>query len=134
MPKNKMLESLKARARSLKKESTAIYFAYQDPRMPLAAKIVVLITLGYLLSPIDLIPDFIPVIGYLDDLLIVPALIALSLRLIPGDIMENARKRAESEPLQLKKNWFFAALFILVWIVLLIGVLLLLIRLFKKGK
>ena len=128
------MQRLKDRARGLKAEIAAIYYAYRDPRMPVPARIVILITLGYSLSPIDLIPDFIPVIGYLDDLLIVPALIALSLRLIPGDIMENARKRAESEPLQLKKNWFFAALFILVWIVLLIGVLLLLIRLFKKGK
>jgi len=126
-------ESLRARAKDLKKESAAIYYAYQDPRLPLRAKAVILLALGYSLSPIDLIPDFIPVLGYLDDLVVVPALLALALRLIPGEVMAAARKRAENESVRLKKNWLFACLFILVWIALLLAIFFPLVRLFKKS-
>jgi uncharacterized membrane protein YkvA (DUF1232 family) len=127
-----MMENRRARARSLKKEIVAIYYAYRDPRTPVLAKIVILVTLGYALSPIDLIPDFIPVLGYLDDLVIVPALIALSLRLLPAKVMKEARDKAASETLQLKKNWFFAVLFILIWIALLVTVIIGVIGLLKK--
>lgn len=127
-----MKESLKARASNSKKEIVAIYYAYRDSRTPILAKIIILITLGYALSPIDLIPDFIPVLGYLDDLVIVPALIALSLRLIPAEIMEEAREKAATESLQLKKSWLLASLFILVWIVLLAVVVFGLVGLLKK--
>ncbi|MBU0463762.1 MAG: DUF1232 domain-containing protein [Proteobacteria bacterium] len=92
--------------------------------MPVLPKIIILFTLGYALSPIDLIPDFIPIFGYLDDLLILPVLITLSIKLIPHEIMEESRKKAENQPLQLKKNWFFAIVFVLIWITLLISIVL----------
>ncbi|WP_299977368.1 YkvA family protein [Desulfobacula sp.] len=114
----KILEELKIKVKNLKKEITAIYYAYQHPKTTVLPKIIILFTLGYALSPIDLIPDFIPVLGYLDDLLILPVLIALSIKLIPHEIMEESRKKAENQPLQLKKNWVFAIVFIIIWIAL----------------
>ena len=111
----KITNGLKSKAKSLKKESTALYYAYKNPRMPLLPKMIAVFTLGYALSPIDLIPDFIPVIGYLDDLLILPALISLSIKLIPKEIMEEAREKAEAEPPALKKNLIFGVLFVILW-------------------
>jgi uncharacterized membrane protein YkvA (DUF1232 family) len=110
------VEHLKKRARALKKELTALYYAYKNPKTGPLPKIIVLFTVGYALSPIDLIPDFIPVLGLLDDLIILPAMITLSIRLIPPVIMQESRIRAEAEPIKLRKNWVFAVLFILVWI------------------
>jgi len=105
-------------AKKLKKDILAVYYAYRHPGTGRLPKIVILFTLGYALSPIDLIPDFIPVLGYLDDLIILPALISISIRLIPDAVMEQSRIRAENEPLKMKKNWFFAAGFVLIWLIL----------------
>jgi len=115
----KPLKNLRTRAKALKREITALYYAHQDPRVGALARLALLVTLGYALSPIDLIPDFIPVLGYLDDLIILPALIALSIRLIPSSVMAAARQRAECEPLQLGKNPLFALLFVLIWLAVL---------------
>ncbi len=93
-----MVERLKARARALQTESYALYLAARDPRTPWTARLLVLLVVAYALSPIDLIPDFIPVLGYLDDLIIVPAGIALALRLIPPQVMIDARLRARLQP------------------------------------
>ena len=114
----KIFEKMKKKANDLKNEITTIYYAYQNPEVPLLPKIIIIITLAYALSPIDLIPDFIPILGYVDDILILPSLITLSIRLIPKEIMDESRLKARSEPIQLKKNWAFAFVFILVWIVL----------------
>ena len=116
----KIVEEMKKRTDSLKNEITAIYYAYQNPKIRLLPKVMIIITLGYALSPIDLIPDFIPILGYLDDLIIIPTLITFSIKLIPEEIMAESRKKARQEPVQLKKNWFFAILFILTWIILII--------------
>lgn len=115
----KLLSRLRRRAFSLKQEVTALYYAYHDPRTPVYAKVLVFITLAYALSPIDLVPDFIPILGYLDDLILLPALIALSISRIPKPVMREARIRAGKEPLQLRKNWVAALLFILVWALIL---------------
>lgn len=120
----KIIDTLKIRAKRLKKESTALYYAYKNPQMSLLPKVIAVFALGYALSPIDLIPDFIPVIGYLDDLLILPALISLSIKLIPKEIMSEAREKAEREPVSLGKNWLFGVLFILIWVSLLVVILL----------
>ena len=109
---------LKIRARKLKAEITAVYYAYRHPSLGWFPKIIIVITIGYALSPIDLIPDFIPIIGYLDDLIILPALISLSVKLIPAEIMSECRSRAKAEPLSLKKNWIVATVFILVWLLM----------------
>ena len=112
----KIITHLKTKAKALKKEITVLYYAYRHPNMPLLPKIIIFITIGYALSPIDLIPDFIPVIGYLDDLIIVPLLISLSIRMIPAYIIDESRIKANSEPIVLNKNWFFGILFIAIWI------------------
>lgn len=82
------------RARALKAESVALYHAARDPRTPWAARLLVAFAVAYALSPIDLIPDFIPVLGMLDDLLLLPLLLALALRLIPEPVMAECRERA----------------------------------------
>ena len=89
-----MLQKLRARARQLKIEAYAIYYAARDPRTPWYAKALILFVVAHTFSPIDLIPDFIPVIGYLDDLIITPAGIALAIRLIPPEVLSEARARA----------------------------------------
>ena len=109
------LISLKEKARALKYETTALWFALRDPRTPWAARIVGALVVAYALSPIDLIPDFIPVLGLLDDLILLPLGIALCIRLIPADVFEDARRRAidaERQPV----NRFAAAVIVLIWI------------------
>jgi uncharacterized membrane protein YkvA (DUF1232 family) len=113
----RLLNKLKQKARQLKSESQVLMIAYTDKRTPVFAKILIGITVGYLLSPIDLIPDFIPVLGILDDLLIVPALIALSIRLIPENVITDAREELKNNPQQFKKkNWVFAFIIVIIWI------------------
>ena len=91
--------------------------AYKDKRTPASAKILIGITVGYLLCPIDLIPDFIPVLGLLDDLIIVPALIALSIKLIPATVLDDARKQLQNNTQRYKKNnYLFAIIIILIWV------------------
>ena len=127
------IDSLKDKSRKLKTEITTLYYAYQDPKLGLLPKIIILFTLGYALSPIDLIPDFIAVLGYIDDLVIVPALISLSIKLIPEEILASAREKAIKEPLKLKKNnWLFALLFISIWVVLIAVIVLKIIKVFRK--
>lgn len=87
---------LKTRARSLKIEVHALALALQHPETPWHARFVAGLVVAYALSPIDLIPDFIPVMGYLDDLILVPAGIALAVRLIPGPILERCREQART--------------------------------------
>lgn len=89
-----MAGRLKDWAREIKRDVTALYLAARDPRVPWYAKAVALAVAAYALSPIDLIPDFIPVIGYLDDVIIVPLGILLAVRLIPSDILEEHRTNA----------------------------------------
>jgi len=89
-----MLESWKGRARRLKGETYALYLAYRDPRTPWYAKVFAALVVGYAFSPIDLIPDPIPVLGYLDDLLLVPLGIALALKMIPLAVLDECREQA----------------------------------------
>ena len=89
------LDSWKQRARRLKRDTYALYLAARDPRVPWYTKALALGVVGYALSPIDLIPDFIPIIGYLDDLILVPVGIALVLRLTPGYVLAESRERAQ---------------------------------------
>jgi uncharacterized membrane protein YkvA (DUF1232 family) len=84
----------KAKAKELKRQTLIVYFAARDPRTPLFVRVLAVFIAAYALSPIDLIPDFIPVIGYLDDLLLVPLGLALVLRLVPADVKEMASARA----------------------------------------
>lgn len=109
--------SLKERAKRLKSEIPAVYLALKDKQTPLPAKILAGITVGCALSPIDLIPDFIPVLGYLDDLLILPALAALMIRLIPPEVMERCRREAEGMWENGKpKRWYYAIPIVVFWL------------------
>ncbi len=87
--------NLKERAKNLKKDVPAVYIALKDKETPLIAKILAGITVGYALSPIDLVPDFIPVLGYLDDIIILPALIILTVKCIPVEVWSRSRNTAE---------------------------------------
>lgn len=112
-----MVASLKQRARLLKREAYAMYFASRDPRTPWYAKALLGLVLAYLASPIDLIPDFIPVLGYLDDLVLVPAGISLALRMIPAEVMVDARARADENDRREKPvSRAGAALIVLIWV------------------
>ena len=101
-------------ARALKRDIGALWLAARDPRVPLLAKLVAGLTAAYALSPVDLIPDFIPVLGLLDDLLLVPLGIWLSLRLIPRPVIEDLRMRASE--MQSKSSRLGLAMVIAIWI------------------
>ncbi len=108
--------NLKERAKQLKIDIPAVFLCLKSKETPLIAKILAGITIGYALSPIDLIPDFIPVLGYLDDLILLPALIALTVRCIPKDTFERFRKEAEGMWKDGKpKKWYFAIPIVLIW-------------------
>ncbi len=108
--------TLKEKARQLKKDIPAIFLALRKKETPVIAKLFAGLTIAYALSPIDLIPDFIPVLGYLDDLIILPALAALTLHFIPLEVIKECRTEAEALWTDGKpKKWFFAIPIILIW-------------------
>ncbi len=110
------IESLKIKARQLRDEIDALYLCSKDPRVPWHAKAFAFFILGYALSPIDLIPDFIPVIGYLDDILLVPLGIACLIRMIPKDILDECREKAKSRHISKGRHWIAASVIILIWL------------------
>lgn len=99
----------------MKKQIQALHLASRDPRTPFAAKCLMIIVVAYALSPIDLIPDFIPVLGYLDDLLLLPAGIYLSIKLIPEPLWQEFQAQAEKRHLNLSKNRRAAVVIGLIW-------------------
>jgi uncharacterized membrane protein YkvA (DUF1232 family) len=106
-------------ARSLKRDSVMLWFAMRHPDVPLLAKAVCAMAVGYALSPIDLIPDFIPVLGYLDDVILVPALIWLAIRLLPGTVIHAARSDAEvwlEAHADRPKSYLGAAAVVSIWV------------------
>ena len=117
-----MLEKLKFGARALKNETFAVYLAARDPRTPWYARGIAFCTIAYALSPVDLIPDFVPILGYLDDLFIVPVGITLAIKLIPPEVLAEARQMAATHSFDRRVGYIGMAIIILVWIVLLIGV------------
>jgi uncharacterized membrane protein YkvA (DUF1232 family) len=129
----KFLESLKGRARSLQRDTLAVWYAAKDKRTPWYARILAVLVAAYALSPVDLVPDFIPVLGYLDDLILIPAGIALVLRLIPAVVMSDARIKAEAS-LAKPSTWWMTGLIILVWICLVILIIYLVLPLLQKSK
>ena len=103
----------------LRTESYALYLAYRDPRVPWYAKAFAALVVGYAFSPIDLVPDFIPVLGYVDDLILVPFGIIIALKMIPGEVMEECRVEAcealrDGRPV----NWAAAVVIVGVWLLL----------------
>jgi uncharacterized membrane protein YkvA (DUF1232 family) len=115
-----MLERLKRWARALKSDGLTLWFCCRHPDMPLVPKLLALLVVGYFLSPIDLIPDFIPVLGYLDELILLPICIYFILKLIPAPVLRDSRGDAEAWIAQRKpkpKNFIAAAVILLLWIV-----------------
>ncbi|CAG7639166.1 YkvA family protein [Paenibacillus allorhizosphaerae] len=126
-----LLHRLKTMAKKLKQNLMTIYLAYRDPRVSLFAKIFAVCVVAYAFSPVDLIPDFIPVLGYLDDVIIVPLGVYITLRLIPPEVLEEYRAAAE-ERRKLGKpiNWFTGALIIGLWLCLAVAASMYLYKLF----
>lgn len=114
-----LLSKLKERAAALKREVFALYFAAGDPRVPWYARAFMGLVLAYAFSPIDLIPDFIPVLGYLDDLIIVPLGVALALKMVPAQVMQDARKQVDALAQQGKPvSRIGAILVVAIWVIL----------------
>lgn len=119
MNRMRIVESWKRRARELKRDALALYFACGDRRTPWYAKVTAALVVGYAFSPIDLIPDFIPVIGQLDDFLIVPLGVLLVCRMIPVDLMDEFRSRAHAMLEQRKPIvWVAGVIVVLIWALL----------------
>lgn len=115
--KNSM--GLKQRAKQLKKDIPAVFLAMKRKDTPVIAKILGAVTVSYALSPIDLIPDFIPVLGYLDDLILLPALAALTVKFIPKDIFEQCRRESENMWENGKpKKWYYAVPIVFIWLLI----------------
>ncbi len=123
-----MMKQWRQKARELKKEIYALYYACQDGRIPWYVKFLASFAIAYALSPIDLIPDFIPVLGLLDDLILLPLAITLILKLIPTDIMDDCRRQAETAIASPKSKfyrqtatvviigiWFLAGALLVLW-------------------
>ncbi len=118
------LQQLKAWAAGLKRDIHALYLASRHPRVPLLAKLIIVVVVAYALSPIDLIPDFIPVLGYLDDLLLLPLGIWLAIRLMPADIWLECQAQASQSTTKLPTNRYALAIIIIIWVALAIALIL----------
>jgi uncharacterized membrane protein YkvA (DUF1232 family) len=107
---------IRKKAKQIMLDLPTVFFVLKDIETPILAKVIAGITIGYALSPIDLIPDFIPILGYLDDVLIVPALIILTIKFVPNEIWRRNKEKAtgvwnDGKP----KKWFFAIPILLIW-------------------
>lgn len=121
-----MITQLKTWAKRLKKQVFVLYFAYKDERTPWYAKLFAIAVVAYAFSPIDLIPDFIPILGYLDDVILVPLGVMLALRMMPADVLAESKGKAEERMKEGKpKNWVAGGLIILIWAAAAIGFLML---------
>lgn len=118
-----LIDKLKGWARKLKNDLKVIYLAYQDKRTPWYAKVLTALVLTYALSPIDLIPDFIPLLGYLDDLILVPIGIYLIIKMIPQQVIGECRIKAQNFQWDKKQSWLGAILIIAFWAALLFWIL-----------
>ena len=116
--------NIKERTKKLKTDIPALFLALKDKDTPILAKIFATITVAYALSPVDFIPDFIPVLGYLDDVILLPMLVALTIKFIPKDVFEKNRVQAEGmwkDGIQAK--WYYAIPVILIWLLIIVLIL-----------
>ena len=117
-----LIDTWKQKAKQLKREIHAVYLAMKDPRTPWYARVLAAIIVGYAFSPIDLIPDPIPILGYLDDLVLLPLGIVLLVKIIPSEIMLECRtKAAASAATKKPKNWVAGSIIIAIWVGLIIA-------------
>lgn len=126
------IEVWKQRAKDLRSEVYAMYLAYKDPRVPWYARLFAACVVGYAFSPIDLIPDPIPILGYLDDLILIPLGVALVLRMIPEPVMTECREKARTVMSAGKPtNWVAAGILVIIWLLLAGAAVLFMIRVAK---
>ena len=114
-----IIERIKTWARCIKRDAVTLWFAYRDPRTPWAVNALCIFVVGYALSPIDLIPDFIPVLGYLDDAILLPGLIWLAVRLLPQEVLSGCSERAEARMQEQGKrptSKVGAVIVVLIWV------------------
>ena len=112
-------------ARRIKRDAVTLWFAYRDPATPVLAKALCVFVVAYALSPIDLIPDFVPVLGYLDDLILLPGLIWLAVRLLPPAVLAQSRVKADAwttEQHKKPRSYAGAAIIVVVWAMVLYGI------------
>ena len=112
-----LIGAWKSWSRRLKTETYALYLAYRDPGVPWYAKLFAACVVGYAFSPIDLIPDFVPILGYLDDLVLVPLGIALAIKMIPPSVLDDCRQRAR-DTIDKPTNWLAAGTVVSIWLLL----------------
>ena len=128
-----VIDRLKSGARALKAETYALYLAGRDHRTPWYARLFTAAVVAYALSPIDLIPDFIPVLGYLDDLILVPIGLILAVRMIPPEVMRECREKARKAlDGKAPRGWYAAAVIAAVWLALLLWIALTVYRLLDQ--
>ena len=114
------MEKWKKRAKKLKTETYALFLAYKDPRTPWYAKVFIACVIAYALSPIDLIPDFIPILGLLDDLILLPIGVTIAIKMIPASVLKECRAIAEKTVHgKLKKKWSIGIIIVVIWLCLL---------------
>ncbi|MHB9294628.1 hypothetical protein PilKf_00352 [Pillotina sp. SPG140] len=122
--KKNIVNKLKEKTTELKYNLSALYIAYKRKDVSIIAKSIIIIALVYALSPIDLIPDFIPIIGYLDDLIILPLFILLAIKLIPKEILEKCKEEAKELWIDGKpKKWYYGIPIIIIWLMIVIIVI-----------
>lgn len=111
--------NLKERARKLKTDVPALFLALKDKETPIVARVLACITVTYALSPVDLVPDFIPVLGYLDDVILLPMFIVVTIKFIPENVLERCRKQSEGMWKEGKpQKWYYAMPIVLIWLVI----------------
>ena len=119
------MEKIKAWAKNLKRQLFILYFAYRDERIPWYVKLFTACIVAYAFSPIDLIPDFIPILGYLDDVIILPLGIMFALKMIPKDVISDCEVKANEMMKNGKpKNWIVGSLIIFIWSVIILWIIL----------
>jgi uncharacterized membrane protein YkvA (DUF1232 family) len=112
----KFLQHWKTSARNIKQQVTILFLAYKDSRVSIYAKLFIACIVLYAISPIDIIPDFIPILGYLDDLILLPLGILLAFRMIPKNVLDECREKVKREGYMMKKSWKGAILIVGIWI------------------
>ncbi len=110
-----MMKKLKLWAKKLKRQLVILHLAYKNKRIPWYAKVLIFVIIAYALSPIDLIPDFIPIIGYLDDLILLPIGIYFSIKLIPEEVKQECLLKAKDYNWNKRKSWLIGGIVILFW-------------------
>lgn len=124
LQKGDKIVDLKARAKKLKTDIPAILLALKDKETPMIAKVFGTIVVAYALSPIDLVPDFIPVLGYLDDVLLLPMLVVLTLKFIPKEVIDKCREQSEGMWKDGKpRKWYYAIPIVMIWLIIFVLIL-----------